>query len=133
MSLKRIEADWPELHKVWEPGSPNPESSPCVRITCEDYELARASIHALRGLPDDALAGGWNYAGQNAYALKLEQQCAEHKRQNDAFEAELQAVTVQREELRALIARCNSFLAGTGAEDFTRWELESALAKHGGQ
>lgn len=100
-----------------------------------DYLRARACVNALAGLSDDALAGGWTYAGQNAYALKLE-------RERDELLAVLAGIERTAAKVHAhwdadedskvgkyLLALCGANKGYMPETDAVR----AALAKHGGQ
>lgn len=82
-----------------------------------------ACVNALAGLSDDALAGGWNYAGQNAYALKLER----------ARDELLASLRMTERNLASLIAAGQAREGSGEAYLMTPWldEVRASLAKHG--
>lgn len=76
------------------------QGTPFVLLSMSDYERAKQCVNALATLTDEALSGGWTYAGQNAYALKLEREIGALRAQhNELRGALLDLLTVTTGEL----------------------------------
>lgn len=112
MTIKRIKADWPEL-------DPNRRyDHDKVLIHRDDYALARSCIHALRGLPVDALGGGWCYSGINNVMMTMEASLASAKAEQKRYQ----------DEVVHLIARNRA-----QAEEIDRMRLDIIALKAGNE
>lgn len=110
------------------------QGTPFVFLSLTDYDRARACVNALAALTDEALAGGWTYAGQNAYALKLERDVAKWKEAHASALAAVRQTADERDKLAAALERISVFcgdmaIAGDGAVAVARAAL--AKVRHG--